>query len=74
MSDATPTGKRPPALAGRVMEAVCDRVEAAWKAGGRPRSRITLDGVPEAARPALFRELLVLELAYLAGRASGRPL
>src|SRR5438067_991758 len=52
----------------RVMEDVCDRAEAAWKEGGRPEIEDALGEVPEAARPALLRSLLVLELAYLRRR------
>ena len=65
MSDATPTeeGNRSPSLGGRV-EAMCDRFEAAWKAGRRPPIEDYLGEVPEAGQTALFRELLVLELAY----------
>ena len=65
MSDATPTeeGNRSPSLGGRV-EAVCDRVEAAWKAGGRPRIEDYLGEVPAAERAVLLRALLELELAY----------
>ena len=65
MSDATPTeeGNRSPSLGGRV-EAVCDRFEAAWKAGRRPPIEDYLGEVPEASQTALVHELLVLELAY----------
>ncbi len=53
MSDANPTeeGNRWHSLGGR-MEAVCDRFEAAWKAGRRPSIEDHLDGVPEARRAA----------------------
>ena len=73
MSDANPTeeGNRWHSLGGQ-MEAVCDRFEAAWKAGRRPSIEDHLDGVPEAHRAAVFRELLVLELAYRR-RAGERP-
>ena len=65
MSDATPTeeGNRSPSLGGRV-EAVCDRFEAAWKAGGRPRIEDYLGDLPEPGRSALLHALLELELAY----------
>ena len=65
MSDATPTeeGNRSPSLGGRV-EALCDRFEAAWKAGRRPRIEDDLGEVPEPVRAALLRALLELELAY----------
>ncbi len=42
----------------------CDRFEAAWKAGPRPRLEDYLAAVPEAERPALLRELLPLEIDY----------
>jgi WD40 repeat protein/serine/threonine protein kinase len=65
MSDATPTEdeNRSPSLGGRV-EAMCDRFEAAWRAGQRPAIEDYLGAVSESARTALFRELLVLELTY----------
>ena len=73
MSDATPTeeGNRSPSLGGRVEE-ICDRFEAACKAGRRPPIEDYLGEVPEAGQTALFRELLELELAYRR-RAGERP-
>ena len=73
MSDATATeeGNRSPSLGGR-LEAVCDRVEAAWKEGGRPRIEDHLGDLPEPGRSALLRALLELELAY-GDRAGDRP-
>ncbi|HEV3122279.1 MAG TPA: tetratricopeptide repeat protein [Isosphaeraceae bacterium] len=44
------------------VDAACDRYEADWKAGGRPRIEEYLENSPEPARPLLLRELLVLEL------------
>src|SRR4051812_3521847 len=59
-----PAGGDPsPTMAGRVDEA-CDRFEAAWKAGRRPRIEDHLGDVPEPDRPHLFGELLTLDLAY----------
>ena len=52
-----------PTLA-RQMERICDRFEAAWKAGQQPRIEDYLGEMPEPERPDLFRELLGLELAY----------
>src|SRR5262245_43350435 len=52
-----------PTLAERV-DAACDRFEAAWKAGTRPRIEDYLDNTTELDRPALLTELLALELAY----------
>ena len=48
MSGATPTegGDRSPSLGGRV-EALCDRFEAAWKAGRRPPIEDYRGEVPE---------------------------
>jgi serine/threonine protein kinase/formylglycine-generating enzyme required for sulfatase activity len=53
----------PPDLA-RLVDAVCLRFEAAWKAGHRPRIEDDLTGVPESERPVLLRELLALDLTY----------
>ncbi|MBV8611764.1 MAG: serine/threonine protein kinase, partial [Singulisphaera sp.] len=44
------------------VDRICDRFEAAWQAGGRPRIEAFLSAVPEPDRPALLRELLDLEL------------
>jgi serine/threonine protein kinase len=55
-------------LTGRI-DAACDRFEAEWKAGRRPRIEDYLDAVPAPGREELLRELLVLELTY---RARGR--
>lgn len=46
----------------------CDRFEAAWNAGGRPRIEDYVAGVPDAERKALLRELLYLDLHYAPGR------
>ncbi len=53
------------------LDAVCDRFEAACGSGLRPRIGVYLVGVEEPARAALSRELIVLDLHYLAG-AAGR--
>jgi serine/threonine protein kinase/Tfp pilus assembly protein PilF len=53
----------PPLLARRVEE-VCNRFEAARKAGQRPRIEVYLAGVDEPDRSILLRELLALELEY----------
>src|SRR5262249_39819735 len=53
----------PPGLAERV-DRVCDRFEAAWKAGHRPRVEDYLIDTPEPERAALLRELVPLEMAY----------
>jgi serine/threonine protein kinase/formylglycine-generating enzyme required for sulfatase activity len=46
------------------VEEVCNRFEAAWKAGQRPQIEDYLATAPERERPSLLRELLALELAY----------
>jgi eukaryotic-like serine/threonine-protein kinase len=43
-------------------EAVCHRFESAWRAGRRPTIEDQLAGVPEAERPALLRELILIEV------------
>src|SRR5262245_46746471 len=50
-------------LTQRVEEA-CDRFEADWRGGQRPRIEEFLNSVPEAERGGLLRHLLALELAY----------
>ena len=57
------TESLPPGLAGRI-NPVCDRFESEWAAGRRPRLEDSLAEVEPADRPALLRELLVLELHY----------
>ncbi|WP_152049730.1 serine/threonine-protein kinase [Tautonia marina] len=42
----------------------CDRFEAAWMRGDRPRIEDYLTDVPESDRSGLIRELLAVELAY----------
>jgi hypothetical protein len=44
----------------RRVDAVCDRFEAALRAGAAPRIDNYLELVPERARPALRGELLAL--------------
>ena len=48
----------------RLGDAECDRFESAWRAGRRPRIEDHLAAVPEAQRPALLRELVLLETDY----------
>src|SRR6478752_4608575 len=43
---------------------ICNRFEAAWKRGQRPRLEDFLEGVPEADRCNVLRELILLEIAY----------
>jgi WD40 repeat protein/tRNA A-37 threonylcarbamoyl transferase component Bud32 len=49
---------------GRRVDLLCDRFEANWKSGRRPRLERYLGRVPPAVRPVLLRELLGLELEY----------
>ena len=51
------------------IDAICDRFEAAWKAGERPQIENYLWEVPELARAALIRHLLAVDLHYR--RAAG---
>jgi serine/threonine protein kinase len=44
------------------IDRACDRFEAAWEQGGRPRVEDYLDELDAADRPALFRDLLAAEL------------
>jgi eukaryotic-like serine/threonine-protein kinase len=53
----------PPALATSI-DALCDRFEAAWKAGERPRLETYLGDVSEAGRAAAAWELLRVEAYY----------
>jgi serine/threonine protein kinase len=65
MSEPYPTGNQlvSPALVQRVDE-VCDRFEAAWRAGQRPHLEDYLGDTPEPGRWVLLRELIVVELQY----------
>jgi len=51
----------PPTLVAR-LDRICDRFESAGRAGRRPRIEDFLGEIPEPERPALLRELLLLEL------------
>jgi hypothetical protein len=57
----------PPDVALQV-DACCERFEAAWKAGGRPRIEDYLGDVDEPGRAALVRELVLLDVEYLRRR------
>ena len=64
--DGEPTagpGSLPLTLAGQV-DAACDRFEAGWKAGQRPRIEAYLSEAPESQQAALLRELLLLEIEF----------
>jgi serine/threonine protein kinase len=46
------------------VDAICDRFEAAWKAGQRPGIEDHLADASEAERPVLLCELIALEVIY----------
>jgi WD40 repeat protein len=48
----------------RRIDQLCDRFEAAWKAGQRPRPEDYLSSAEESLRPALLRQLLPLDWEY----------
>jgi serine/threonine-protein kinase len=52
---------------GREVDATCDRFEAAWRAGDRPRIEDFLDVTVDSDLPVLLRHLLNIELDYRAG-------
>jgi serine/threonine-protein kinase len=54
------------------IEQACDRFEAAWKAGRRPRPEEHLGAAGEPERSALLRQLLLLDWEYRR-RAGERP-
>jgi hypothetical protein len=69
MSNPPPAGDVPlPSPLARRVDAACDRFEVAWKAaqtvGARPRIEEHLGDVSGPERPALLRELVLLEADY----------
>jgi hypothetical protein len=44
------------------IDKVCDRFEQAWNQGQRPRIEDFLGELPEPDRPALLRELILLDV------------
>ena len=46
------------------LDTICNRFEAAWKAGQRPRIEDYLGEAEGDRRPELFRELLLLDVHY----------
>jgi serine/threonine-protein kinase len=46
------------------IDEVCDRFEAAWKAGQRPRIEDYVEESPAPARAALLREIIPLDIEY----------
>src|SRR5262249_7260292 len=61
MPETHPPSDTPSLAAAKRIDALCDRFEAAWRAGAKPRIEDLLAEVPEAERPALFVELLRLD-------------
>jgi tRNA A-37 threonylcarbamoyl transferase component Bud32 len=61
-----------PRSAARKVDAVCDRFEAAWRAGRRPRIEAYLIEMPGPHQPVLIRGLLAVELEFRLERAE-RP-
>jgi WD40 repeat protein len=53
----------PPEL-GLQVNVVCDRFESAWRQGRPPRLEDYLSDFPEPGRPALLRELILLDIEY----------
>ena len=51
----------------RDVDEACDRFEAAWRAGDRPRIEDFLGGTTDSDRPVLLRHLLGIELDYRGG-------
>jgi serine/threonine-protein kinase len=68
----TPAPEDPNLSPAERIDQVCTAFEAAWKAGEAPRLEDWLQGVPEADRPALRHELLLLDVHYR--RRRGDPL
>jgi WD40 repeat protein/tRNA A-37 threonylcarbamoyl transferase component Bud32 len=57
----------PPTEIPRHVDEACDRFEAAWRAGERPRIEDYLGGTTDAGRPELLRHLLAVEFDYRGG-------
>jgi WD40 repeat protein/tRNA A-37 threonylcarbamoyl transferase component Bud32 len=53
-----------PILIARAIDEACDRLEAAWRAGHRPRLEDFLEGTTDSVRPELLRQLLAVEYDY----------
>jgi hypothetical protein len=53
----------------REVDRACDRFEAAWRTGIRPRIEDYLAEAPPPARPALLWELVCVEACYRRGCA-----
>ena len=57
-------GRRPSATLAICIDSACDRFEAEWRAGRRPRIEVHLDGTSGPEREALVRELLAIEVDW----------
>ena len=62
-SDESPPSSEPSPSRLERLDRICDRFEAAWRAGPRPRIAEFLGDVPEADRILFLRELIALELS-----------
>ncbi len=71
-ADRHPEAGPPPRWHAERVDEICDRFEADWRAGRRPRIEDHLDAAPDSGRPDLFRELLATELE-LRRADGGRP-
>jgi hypothetical protein len=60
--DNSTVGDSPSLSAPEYVDSVCDRFEAAWRAGRRPRIEDYLAEAPGPARGMLLQELLALEI------------
>jgi serine/threonine-protein kinase len=66
--DRQPDDPGHPVSPARRIDAACDRFEAAWRAGRRPRIEDLVAEAAEPERPALLRELIALEVELRRGR------
>jgi eukaryotic-like serine/threonine-protein kinase len=64
MSDTASGGGTQPWDFESQINLICDRFEAAWKGGDRPRIEDYLGDSPASARVALLRELIPLDMEY----------
>lgn len=62
MRDGPGDGPSLPLTIATAVDLACERFEAVWDSGGRPRIEDHLGGVDAPGRPHLFRELLTEEL------------
>ena len=59
----------PESFSGKIDE-ICDRFEADWKAGGRPRIEDYLEQIGNAGRASLLRELPIRQQQFVHGLGS----